>query len=120
VLQAADKKVVRTPGTLEEDPHSLPRPRPGDPSHVEPIRGSAMSTTHPARPVRTATGGRHRVVRPGTPWSTLLDITGRLGSLVALTAVLVVAGAVGGLFDSAPPHDAATPAGSVAVDGPGR
>jgi hypothetical protein len=65
-------------------------------------------------------GGRHRVVCPGTPWSTLLDIAGRLGSLVALAAVLVVAGAVGGLFDAAPPHDAATPAGSAAVNGPGR
>jgi len=78
------------------------------------------SSAQPARPDRTATGGRHRVARPGTPWSTLLDIAGRLGSVVALTAVLVVAGAVGGLFDGAPPRGAATPAGSVAVDGPGR
>jgi hypothetical protein len=81
---------------------------------------SARLSAQPARPDRTATGGRHRVVRPGTPGSTLLDIAGRLGSLVALTAVLVVAGAVGGLFDGAPTHDAAAPAGSVAVDGPTR
>ena len=81
---------------------------------------STRPSAHPARPDRTATGGRHRVARPGTPLSALLDIAGRLGSLVALTAVLVVAGAVGGLFDGAPPHDATTQVGSVAADGPDR
>ena len=81
---------------------------------------SAMPSAHPARSERTAGGGRHRTVRPARPWSTALDVAGRLGSLVALTAVLVVAGAVGGLFDGAPPRDAATPAGAVAVDGPAR
>jgi hypothetical protein len=80
---------------------------------------STSPSAHPARPDRPATGGRHRVVRPGTPWSTLLDIAGRLGSLVAPAAVMVVAGAVGGLFDGEPPNGAAAPAGSV-VDERGR
>ncbi|GAA3246119.1 hypothetical protein GCM10017691_53890 [Pseudonocardia petroleophila] len=37
-----------------------------------------------------------------------LDVAGRLGTLVTLAALLVVAGAVGGLFDGTPATENAT------------
>lgn len=44
---------------------------------------------------------RDRVLR-------MLDLAGRLGTLVTLAALLVVAGAVGGLFDGTPAQANAT------------
>ncbi len=49
-----------------------------------------------------------------------MDVIGRIGSLVTLAALLVVAGAVGGLFDGMPAAGDAATAGTVHVDGSGR
>ncbi|MBW0115970.1 hypothetical protein [Pseudonocardia abyssalis] len=50
---------------------------------------------------RTTTSRRERALRA-------LDVAGRLGTLVTLAALLVVAGAVGGLFDGTPATENAT------------
>lgn len=50
-------------------------------------------------PARTTTTPRHRRSRVRDQVATALDVVGRLGSLVTLAALLVLAGAVGGLGD---------------------
>jgi hypothetical protein len=78
------------------------------------IRWSAMSVT-PQVP------GRHRrSVSARSALRATLDVVGRLGTLVALTALLVVAGAVGGLFDGMPATTDAGTAGTVTFDGDAR
>lgn len=50
-------------------------------------------------PARTTTSPRHRRSRVHDQVTTALGVVGRLGSLVTLAALLVLAGAVGGLAD---------------------
>lgn len=59
----------------------------------------------PADTAATADPGRHR--RTGTSLSAALDMVGRAGSAVTLSALLVVAAAIGGLTDGQPPADSA-------------
>ena len=89
-----------------------------------------MSVSHPpcfsvrAVPpiVPAVLAGRHRTsVGPlRTRLLAVLDVIGRIGSLVTLVALMVVAGAVGGLFDGLPVAGDAATAGTVQVDGSGR
>lgn len=61
--------------------------------------------------IATAAGRHHR--RP-TPGRWVLDATARAGSLVTLAALLVLAGAAGGLADGVPVPEPAT---TVTFDG---
>jgi hypothetical protein len=63
------------------------------------VRMSASAVASPP-----ATAGRHRRSARG-PLVVVVDAVGRLGSLVTLAALLVVAGAVGGLADGMPATD---------------
>ncbi|MGH3615698.1 MAG: hypothetical protein ACRDRK_24510 [Pseudonocardia sp.] len=66
----------------------------------------------------TGVHGRHRLVVPRR--ATALGVVGRLGSVVTMAALLVLAGAVGSLFDGVQaPGDAST-AGSVMFDDAAR
>lgn len=59
--------------------------------------------------------GRHRLEGPRL--GITLDVVGRLGSVITLAALLVVAGAVGSPFDGMQaPGDATTTTGSVIFD----
>ncbi|MHA6792652.1 hypothetical protein ACVGVM_03895 [Pseudonocardia bannensis] len=49
-----------------------------------------------------ALGRHHAAVPPRTRWGAAFDVVGRVGTLVTLAALLVVAGAVGGLADGSP------------------
>jgi hypothetical protein len=69
-----------------------PRPRPGEP------------------------GGRHR--RKLTPLACALDMIGRVGTLVMLTALLVVAAAAGSLVDGVPAGANATVTATYDRSGP--
>lgn len=53
-------------------------------------------------------GRHHRTVSLRERVLRTLDVVGRLGTLVTLAALLVVAGAVGGLFDGTPATENAT------------
>ncbi|WP_214369412.1 hypothetical protein [Pseudonocardia sp. H11422] len=54
-------------------------------------------------PVLADARGRHHVTTPPrTRWGAAVDVVGRVGTLVTLAALLVMAGAVGGLADGAP------------------
>ncbi|NMI00956.1 hypothetical protein [Pseudonocardia acidicola] len=81
-----------TPRVLPPSPATLPAFRPVAPHSV----------SRPPEPA-AADVGRYRVATPRRArLGTAIDIVGRLGSLVTLAALLVVAGAIGGLADGTP------------------
>lgn len=62
-----------------------------------------MSSSPPA-----PAGRHHRTTTPRDRALRALDLAGRLGTVVTLASLLVVGGAVGGLFDGAPATENAT------------
>lgn len=68
--------------------------------------GAAMSA--PLQTAPPATGRHHRTTTPRDRALRAVDLAGRLGTVVTLAALLVVAGAVGGLFDGTPATENAT------------
>lgn len=91
-------------------PLSLPSPPSTTPTQVRSrgARNVAFTGVH----------GRHRLVV--TRLANTLDVVGRLGRLVTLAALLVLAGAVGSLFDGVQAPEDASTAGSVVFDDAAR
>lgn len=79
------------------------------------VSALAATTDLPSTPV----AGRHRqVVSAADRWARTVDLVGRLGSFVAMTALLVVGGAAAGVVDGVPvTGDAAV---TVTYEGTGR
>lgn len=70
---------------------------------------SVVALSIASHPVVAHGTGRHRAaVTTRSGLTRTLDLVGHLGSLVTLAALLVLAGAVGGLVDGEPVSDGAT------------
>jgi len=104
----------------------VPSPRPARVAHPQAATRAGGVLAAP-RHRRNATGqpsiGRHALAGPaarhgreGVALSAVLDVVGRIGTAVSLAALLVVAGAVGGL-DHVPSATDGTPMTVTAEDG---
>jgi hypothetical protein len=81
--------------------------------------GPTGTAVRPPRPRPAARGGRHRRARAtGTPLARVVDVVGRVGTLVMVGALLVVAATAGALVDGVPAGANATVTATYDRSGP--